>query len=49
MELRRKAKAIAAIPNHLQTMTMLVIAAVVISIIAMITSIASIGAVRHAN
>jgi len=46
MEWKRKAQAVAAIPQQLKSMTVLVIAAVIISILALMTSLV---AVRHAN
>jgi len=46
MGFRDKAKAVAAIPEQVKTMTVMVIAAVILSIIALMTSLV---AVRHAN
>lgn len=46
MGFRDKAKAVAQIPEQVKTMTILVIAGLILSIIAMFTSLV---AVRHAN
>ena len=46
MGFREKAKAVAAIPERVKTMTVLVVAGIILSILAMFTSLM---VVRHAN